>query len=88
MSPIPGCFRFVHAAGNTKTVALAIARIREALSKLEARGSVLDKRPTSVSSTSEIESVGDEKRKEPAAELKPSFRGSIIRLLSCSTHSV
>ncbi|KAL7798835.1 pyridoxal phosphate-dependent transferase [Trichoderma afarasin] len=88
LSPIPGCFRFVHAAGNTKTVALAIARIREALSKLEARGSVLDKRPTSVSSTSEIESVGDEKRKEPAAELKPGFRGSIIRLLSCTTHSV
>ncbi|KAL6800823.1 pyridoxal phosphate-dependent transferase [Trichoderma sp. SZMC 28013] len=88
LSPIPGCFRFVHAAGNTETVALAIARIREALSKLEARGSVSARRLTSISSTSAIELVGDEKRKKPAAEPKPGLRDSIIRLLSCTTHGV
>ncbi|KAL5093937.1 hypothetical protein Trisim1_009411 [Trichoderma cf. simile WF8] len=88
LSPIPGCFRFVHAAGNTETVALAIARMREALSKLEARGSVLGRRLTSAGSTSAIGSVGDEKRKEPAVKAKPGLRGSIIRLLSCTTHSV
>ncbi|OPB41325.1 1-aminocyclopropane-1-carboxylate synthase [Trichoderma guizhouense] len=88
LSPIPGCFRFVHAAGYTKTVALAIARIGEALSKLEARGSVLDQRPASISSTSAIDSVDDEKRKEPAAEPKLDLRGSIVRLLSCTTHGV
>ncbi|KAL7934671.1 PLP-dependent transferase [Trichoderma chlorosporum] len=40
LSSVPGCFRFVYAAGNTETVALAIKRIGKALSKLEATRSV------------------------------------------------
>ncbi|UKZ81464.1 hypothetical protein TrVFT333_009236 [Trichoderma virens FT-333] len=87
LSPVPGCFRFVYAAGNTEAVALAITRIREALSKLEAKHSVLDLGRSSVSIMSEMESVGDQKRKEPAAEPKSGLRSSIVRLLSCTSHA-
>jgi hypothetical protein len=87
LSPVPGCFRFVYAAGNTEAVALAIARIREALSKLEARHSILGLGRSSVSIMSEMESVSDQKRKEPAAEPKSGLRSSIVRLLSCTPHS-
>ncbi|KAL7903995.1 pyridoxal phosphate-dependent transferase [Trichoderma velutinum] len=85
LSPIPGCFRFVHAAGNTETVAVAIARIGDGLSKLEAGHSVLELRSSSLSSASVIESVGGEKRREPVAKPKSGLRDSIIRLLSCTT---
>ncbi|KAK5111396.1 hypothetical protein LTR85_012170 [Meristemomyces frigidus] len=86
-SPVPGCFRFVHAAGDSHMIGLAILRLSQALGKLEA-GPVFGETeapPTPSTLSNASCSVLDEKSLQAQGlEIKPSGFRSVWQLLSCT----